>query len=647
MTTNFRRRVTSWIILGFLGLAVIAMVVTGFDTGLGGQGAAGGGSGETIATVGDERITDTEFTAALNRQLRQARQQQPELDLAQFVASGAFDQILDQMVMGKALMAFAREQGVAVSETMIDREILNIPAFRNFANQFDENAFRQALARQEMTERELRDDIRQMLVTRQLLMPISLAAQVPDMLARQYASLLLERRRGLIGVVPSEAMGAGVEPTPAEIQAFYRENRVRYTVPERRVLRFAVVGREQVAAAARPSEQEIAAFYAQNAATYGPRESRNLLHVVLPDEAAARSFMQRIRGGASFAQAAAQADFSAADIRLDGQSREQFANVSSAQVSNAVFAAAQGAMVGPVRSELGWHVVRVEAINRTAARPLASARTEIARQLEARKLQDALANAVNRIEERAAQGASFEEIVRAERLTAVETPAITATGSAPGASWQPPQELAALIRPAFEMEAGGEPEVQQITANERYALLSVPRAIPAAVPPLAQIAQQVKADLVRRRASERARAVAASIVAKINGGVPTRQAFAEAGVRLPTPQPVEARRLDIAQANQQVPPPLQMLFSLPERRARQLLAPNGAGWFVVVHEQRTPGSADADPRLVQATRAQFAGVIGEEYAEQLARAALARNPAQRSDEAIRRLRQRLLGNAAQ
>jgi len=47
---------------------------------------------------------------------------------------------------------------------------------------------------------------------------------------------------------------------------FYNQNRARFSIPERRVVRFAVMGPEQVAAASQPTEQEIHAYYRQNAA---------------------------------------------------------------------------------------------------------------------------------------------------------------------------------------------------------------------------------------------------------------------------------------------------------------------------------------------------------------------------------------------
>jgi peptidyl-prolyl cis-trans isomerase D len=663
MLRSFRSKLSSWLMLGFLVVAVGAIVITGFGTGgMGGlpTGGSGQSGSETLVEVGSDEIQAAELERLIRRQLEVARQQNPELDMGRFLAAGAYDGILNQLVVARALAAFGRANGLVVSDRMIDRVIANIPEFRNFTGQFDENTYRAALQRQRMSEGQLRDEIGNFLMQRQLQMPIGLGARMPEAVAVQYASLMLERRRGTIGVVPIDAVGQGIAPSPQEVAAFYQSNRTRYTMPERRVLRYALIGLEQVAAEGAATDQEIQAFYRQNAQRYGGSETRTLQQVVLPSEAAARQFVQRAAGGANFAAAAQQAGFGASDIALGQQSREQFTSLTNAEAANAVFSAAQGAMVGPLRSELGWHVVRIEGINRATARPIESVRGEIAAEIERSKRRDALGTLIARMEERAEGGASFEEILRQERLAMVETPPVTATGQAPDARWQAPAELQPLLRGAFQIDPEDPtPAVETITPNERYAFVSVARVVPATVPPLAEIAERVRSDVVRQRANERARQLAGRIVERINSGVPAARAFAEAGVRLPAPQPVNGRRLDIAQRGREVPPPLVMLFSIPQGRARQLQAPNGAGWFVVHLEQRIPGQATCprgqNPqqqqanegcRLIQAARQEFGGQAGSEYTEQFARAAQQGLGIERDEPAIARTRQRLTAGTA-
>jgi peptidyl-prolyl cis-trans isomerase D len=89
-----------------------------------------------------------------------------------------------------------------------------------------------------------------------------------------------------------------------------------------------------------------------------------------------------------------------------------------------------------------------------------------------------------------------------------------------------------------------------------------------------------------------------------------------------------------------------MLFSLPQGRAKILEAPNGAGWFVVHLQVRTPGDARGNPALVQATRAEFSRILGEEYAAQFTRAVQTELEVKRNEEAIAATKRRLRGGAA-
>jgi peptidyl-prolyl cis-trans isomerase D len=638
MISFLRKGLSSWLVLAILGLVMIAFVITGVNA-PGGAPVAGGG--ERLVSVGDQTVSTVEVADQVNRQFERVRQQQPELDLAAFFQEGAYEEIVRQLIGQKAMLAFGESQGFAASKRLIDGEIAGIPAFQNLAGQFDPQMFQQALRNERITEQQLRDDIAASIIQRQILLPVAAAPVVPQEMALQYASLLLEQRSGSIGLVPAAAVAAGAAPSDAEVAAFYRQNQARYTIPERRVIRYAAIGAEQVAGAAAPTDAEIETFYRANAARYGAKETRTLNQVVLPDQAAARAFAAKLAGGTSFAEAARQAGFSEADTRLENQDKAQYQRLTSAAVANAAFAAAEGAVTAPVQSPLGWHVVRVASINRSAETPLAAVRDEIRTQLQQQKAQEALATLVARVEDALANGASFEEVARAERLQIQETPPLTATGQSPGAAAPPASpEVQALLREAFQMSPDEDPVVETLAPN-RYAIVALARVVPAAPPALAQIAEQVRRDLVQQRANERARVIANGIVAKINGGMPAAQAFAGAGVRLPAPEPVSRRRVDIAQPGQQVPPPLAMMFSLPEGKARVLQAPNGGGWFVVHLEEAMPGDAAGQQGLIQATRTQFERIMGEEYAAQFNRAVQAQLEIERDEEAIARTKRQL------
>ncbi|HEX8063853.1 MAG TPA: peptidyl-prolyl cis-trans isomerase [Allosphingosinicella sp.] len=646
MLSIFRRGFMAKIMLVILGIGLLAIVLTGFGTGgSGGLGGLGGLGASTVATVGGEKLTSARLSDETQRQLTRLRREQPELDMAAFLRQGALEEVLSQLIDQTASAVFGRRHGLGASRQMIDRDIASIEEFHDLSGRFDDATFRRILAQENMTEQQVRDDFATRLLQRQLLGPIARSAHVPNAIALQYASLLLEQRSGIVGAVPSAAMGAGAEPSEAELANFYRTNRGRYTIPERRVIRYAVFGPENVAAQSQATEAEIQAAYRSDP-SYAARETRRLSQVVLP-EAEAKALARKVAGGTPFAAAAAQAGRSAADIALGVNSREEYAAKSSPAVAAAVFGAAKGATVGPVRGAFGWHVVKVEDIIVSTARPLASVRGEIAAQIQQRKAGNALNDLAGRIDDAIRDGSSFDEVAKANKLAVKETAPVTATGAAPESpGWQAPPELQPLLEGAFAIEPGEDPAVEAIQENQRYALVAVARAIPATVPPLASIRDRVKADLVVRRASDRARAVASSIVARINAGTPPASAFAQAQAKLPPVQTLTATRREIAQANAKVPPPMAMMFSLPRGKARLLPAPDGRGWFVVYLDKIVPGDANKEPGLIQAVRRQFGEILGDEYARQFTAAIRNDLKIERNEDAVRKLRADLAGPGA-
>jgi peptidyl-prolyl cis-trans isomerase D len=643
MLSFFRRGAMAKVALGILFLTLVAMVVTGFGTGgLGGLGELGGLSPATAAKVGGESITADELRENTQRQLERFRQQQPDLDMAQFIRRGALDEVLDQMISSAAIGDFANSVGIVATKKMVDAQIAAIPAFQDAAGKFNQNLFVMALQRERISEGQLRKEITSRLIERQVALPASGLAYVPQGLAFQYASLLLETRTGSVGAVPAKAMGAGNEPTDQEVADYYKRNIGRYTIPERRVIRYALFGTDTIGGAAKATDAEIEQAYKNDAATYAPRETRVLSQVVFQDEGQARAFAQKVASGTAFAAAAQQASRSAADIALGAKSKDELAKLSSPAVANAVFAAQKGATVGPVRDPLGWHVVKVEEVKTLPGKPLAAVRGELAARIEAQKGQRLLADLAARLDRKVGDGASFDQVARDEKLAVVETPPVTAQGVAPDRpDWKAPPELAPLLKGASAMGANEQPQIAPVVPNQKFALVSVSQVVAAAAPPLAKVQAQVKADLVAQRAADRARAVAQSVVSKINAGVAPAEAFRQANVALPAIQNLSATRRDVARQGQQVPPPLQVLFTLVRGKARMIPAPGNAGWLVVYLDKIVPGDASKEPGLPETVRSQFGSVMGDEYAQQLVSAIRSSVKIRRNEQAIGKLRSEL------
>ena len=552
--------------------------------------------------------------------------------------------ILTSLIDQRTLQAFADKYGFTLSKRLVDAEIANIPGTRGLDGKFSEQAYQSFLAQQRMTDQEVRQFISSSMLQRMLLTPIATNARVPVGFATPYASMLLEARQGDVAIVPVTAFRAGLNPTDADLQRFYAANRTRYMVPEQRVLRFARIGPEQVAGVT-ATDPEIAAYYNANQATYGAKEIRVISQAVVQDRNAANAIASRARGGASFVAATAPAGLSAADISVGPQTRGEFASLAGDAVAAAAFAAPSGGIVGPIQSDLGWHVVKVDSIRREGGKPLAAARAEIAAKLTADKRKEALTDLVAKVEDSIAGGSNYAEAASQAKLTVTETPLITASGAArdnPGFRF--PAELAPALKSGFELTQDDDPVVEALANDAGYVLVAPARIVAAAPAPLATIRARVAEDWVNQQASERARAVASAIAAKAARGVPLAQAVAEAGVPLPPVRQVGARRLELSQLGDKVPAAIRMLFSLGAGKSRMVPDPQQRGFSIVKVNRIIPGNALTQPALIGRIQNEFQQPISEEYARQFLAAVREAVGVRRNESAIAATKKRISGS---
>ncbi|MEG8029788.1 peptidylprolyl isomerase [Sphingomonas aerolata] len=359
MLSFFRRLTQSrfGVIITFGLLGVIALAFAAGDmTGLG--GGTSGIAADDVATVGKADVTANELRTRVQTEMEGFRQQQPTLDIASYVQQGGFDGTLDRITASLALEQFGRQQGMVVSKRAVDGQIASIPALQGPTGKFDPSLYQRVLVERKLTDAQIRADIVRDTYAQQLILPTRGASQVPSQLALPFASLLLEKRSGLVGFIPTAAVPAGPAPTDAELNAFYRRNVARYTIPERRVIRYAVVDAAQVKAQAVPTDAEIAAQYQQDRARYAPTEKRTITQVVVADQAGAAAIAAKVKAGTAIADAARAAGLEAST--QTGVEKAAYAGTTSPQVANAVFAAANAAVVGPVRTPLGWTIARID-----------------------------------------------------------------------------------------------------------------------------------------------------------------------------------------------------------------------------------------------------------------------------------------------
>ncbi len=640
----FRRFSKSPIGIGIFALILLAFVITLYE-GKSGFGGSSLMSGSSIVSVGGQTVDEAEMTRRAQNQLDGERQRNPAINMSKFLAAGGLEKTIDLTATGRALQLFAEQQGMVASKKLIDGAIASIPAFYGPTGKFDPATFQQVLSQRKLTEAMLRGDFAREALTKALAIPVAGAARVPEGLVQPYASLLLETREGQIAAVPSAAYLPLAAPSDAELHAFYNANIARYTVPQRRVIRFATFSKSRVASGASATDAEIQKLYEADATTYAAREKRSFTQLIVPTQAQANDLLSKVKGGISIADAAKLAQRDA--IAVPTTDENAFVQLTGLKVAAAAFAAPLGGFATVERSGLGFHIVKVDTVATVAATPLSAVRAKLAAEITTQKETRAIANFVGEIEDAVGNKATFDDVVKKYGLTATTTPPLTGDGRAADvAGYAAPPEIMTVIAGAFQAEPNDEASVAALPKDAGYVFWKLDRTVPAAPKPLAAVRELVIADVRIDKGSKAAKVAADAIAAAVNAGTPLAQALRKAGVALPAPKPAKARRLDLAQAQGKVPPPLALMFAMAEKRARVLQVGDQQGWYIVYLDKIEHGDARTAPGLIQATQQQLSGAIGDEYVQQFAAAVRAGVGVKKNDAAIARLKANLSGSAA-
>lgn len=624
----------------FAALGLIVMLALAFAAGDVSNMISSGGitGGDRVAKVGGTAIGAAQLTKQMQQGLEITRQQQPGMTMKSFLAEGGLDLVLDQMIDGEAQMAFGRKIGVIAGKRLVDSELAKIPAFQGAGGKFDQTAYLSALAQRQLNDADVRDSFARDLVSRQLLAPAQYGGALPQGAVMQYAALLKEHRAGAVAMLPSSAFAPKGLPSQAEVTAWYNNHKAAYVVPERRVIRYARFDESVIKQAAAPSDAEIAARYKANAAQYAASETRKVSQLIVIGESMAKDIAAAVAKGESLENAAKAKGLTVAS--LGAVSKADLAIKSGAGVADAAYAAKAGATIGPVKGQLGWALVRVDAIDVKPARTLEQAKGEIAAALTEEKRKQALAALTDKINDDFSKGGALSDTAKELGLTMAETPLLTAKTPA-GAGL--PAELASILPAAFGMEHEGQPQISELVAGKSFVIFDVTKILPSAPAPLDQINAQVMADIQLEKGAVAARTAAMKLLAAGKKGGDLAAEVAKLGVSLPPVQPINMGREEIMARGGQLPPAVSLFFGMAPGTTKLIPIAGNRGFMAVQLKSITPGVVAANDPLVAQAKSELGTLAGREQGEILRRAIRAEVKVERNPATIKNVATTLAG----
>jgi peptidyl-prolyl cis-trans isomerase D len=643
MLQFFRNMFKSTLGVG-IAIAFLILIVGGFAAGDVASNLVSGvtGGGDRVAKVGSTSISSSDVVHQAQQAVEIARQDNPKVTMRDFLAQNGLAQVIDQMVDRTAISVFGEKNGIVAGKRLVDSELAKIPSLQGPDGHFSDANYRTMLAQRNLTDKDVRNDIEQGLIARQILTPAQLGTATPNDMALRYATLLKDRRTGSVAALPSQAFAPAAVPGDAEVATWYTAHAALFSQPERRVIRYAVFDDSAAKNVAAPTDAEIAQRYNTDKALYEASETRKISQLILPSEDAAKTMAAELAKGGSF-EAAAKAKGLSVSV-IGPVNKAALAAQASSTVADAAFAAKKGQYTAPIKSLLGYALVRVDDVIVKPARSLDQAKGEITAALLADKRKAALAAVTTKIEDSFDKGGALTDAAKDLGVTPQQTGALLADGTVFGKPGEKaPADLTKAVAAAFAMERTNAPQLAELEAGKKFLMFDVTQIVPSAPLPLAQVKPAVIQAIQMEKGAIAAKAAALKVLDKVKHGSDLAAAVASLGAKLPPIQPVSMTRDQLQAPGGQIPPAMGLFFSMAKGTTKLLPVPGGRGWLVVQLKDIQTSNVDPKDPLIADARRELAGLLGREYTDALRRAVRADVGATRNETAIAAVAKQLAG----
>ena len=291
-----------------------------------------------VAEVDGHAITQTEWDNAHRVEVDRARSANPQLDLNLLDSPAMKYASLERLVRDRVLAAAAQGEHLSVSDAALAAALEQDPAIaalRGPDGRLDMDAYKRLLAAQGLTPEGFEARLRNDLSMQQVLGGVAGSELVSPANVDVAMNAYLEQRQVRVLQLAPKDFAAKVNPSDADLEAFYKANEALYQVPESVNIEYVVLDLDSIKKSVSVSEQDLRTYYDQNAATLGTPEERRASHILIaaPKDAPA----------AEREKAKATAEKLLAEVRADPR---QFAEIAKKNSSDDVSA--------PSGGDLGW-----------------------------------------------------------------------------------------------------------------------------------------------------------------------------------------------------------------------------------------------------------------------------------------------------
>ena len=359
-----------------------------------------GSANEGVATVAGQKVTQQEWDDAQRRQIDRARQMMGEqFDQKLFETPEAKQAVLNNLVAERAINAEINRNHMTVSDQSLMKTLLQIPGFRKPDGSLDGDAYKAFAASQGMTRPMFEQRLARDLAAQQVSNAIQATAFAPRSVTARLSNINDQEREVQELIFPITNFLPQVKVTDEMVKAYYDKNAALFQIPEQVKAEYVVFDQAVVESQVQVSDAEVTEYYNKNLKAYTTPEQRTASHILFTvardakpaDEAAAKAKAEAAlaevrKNPANFAAVAKAQSQDPGSAQAGGDLGVVEKGLFVKPVEDAIYALKEGEIGNLVKSEFGWHVIKVTSVKPATQKPLEAAKDEIVADLKKQKM---------------------------------------------------------------------------------------------------------------------------------------------------------------------------------------------------------------------------------------------------------------------
>ena len=401
MLSSIKNKTKGWVAYLIVGLITIPFALFGINE------YFTGASNIVVASVDEQEISKEEFLTEFNPQKRRLQQKLAEkynTDFDTVLKQSIINQMIDRRLLDQLAerMSHATSNSelnaiIQTNELFQDQGRFSLEKYKNLLrlNGYSASQY-ESIRAKELTQNQIKYNL------------LDSAFMLPSQLEK-LQNLNDQQREFSYIKLAADDYTAKVNVDEKSVKDYYQNQKESFFAPEQAKIEFVELSLAEVAKSIDVTDDELFNFYEDDQARFTTEEERQAQHILLETKEMADEVLALLDAGGDFSKLAAQYSQDTGSKDTGGDLGMFGRGVMVDAFEKSAFALQEGQVSGAIKSEFGYHIIKLNKIQAGSVKPFESVKSELTKLYTQAQAQKNLYNLTEQLANLAYE-ASLEEV---------------------------------------------------------------------------------------------------------------------------------------------------------------------------------------------------------------------------------------------